>query len=306
MVTMPNRDFVSTTMFDRNQNKLHYNAFIFGSSRTVGYKTTTWNKYLPASAKPFVFDAFVESIFGIYTKVSYVDKSGADLKYCLVIIDPDCTFFRETGEQHKGHMHMKHPKVAGTSWFNFYATSLKDYFDFNFLKSYLTFEVSKKYSSSMEGYILDESIKYDTVTNDVWRVQREQEILKNKKKYYVDKKDVFYDRDSLLKFTDPKISSTQKEMLRQMKKIFVKHNTQFKIIISPLYDQKKLNIADLKILQNIFGSETVNDFSGINNITSSKEYYYESSHYRPVAGDTILNIIYSTDQEKASLISFKN
>ncbi|MCX6296671.1 MAG: hypothetical protein NTX97_11510, partial [Bacteroidetes bacterium] len=75
--------------------------------------------------------------------------------------------------------------------------------------------------------------------------------------------------------------------------ILKSHNTQYKIVISPLYNQEKLDPGDLNYLVNLFGGENVFDFSGINFITNDFHNYYETSHYRPFVCDYILNIIYS-------------
>jgi len=73
------------------------------------------------------------------------------------------------------------------------------------------------------------------------------------------KKD-FYERDTVIPPADPQISSKQMTMLRNIKAIFDKHHTNYKIIISPLYDQIALNSRDNSILQNIFGQNTIFNF----------------------------------------------
>jgi hypothetical protein len=81
-------------------------------------------------------------------------------------------------------------------------------------------------------------------------------------------------------------------MLQSISKIFRKHNTNFKIIISPLYDQVKIAPRDLNMLNKIFKRENVFDFSGINQYTSDFHNYYETSHYRPIIAEKILEKIY--------------
>ena len=64
---IPNRDFISTEVYLKNRKIYHYNSFIFGSSRTMAYKTNDWRKYIDSTSRPFLFDASGESLFGIYT-----------------------------------------------------------------------------------------------------------------------------------------------------------------------------------------------------------------------------------------------
>jgi hypothetical protein len=53
-VIVPNRDYVSTETFIRNNPHYHYNSFIFGSSRTMAFKPARWKKYLTQDAEPFL------------------------------------------------------------------------------------------------------------------------------------------------------------------------------------------------------------------------------------------------------------
>ena len=63
---MPNRDYVSSEVFLKNKSTYSYDSFIFGSSRTMGFKTKSWKQYFPNSVSPFVFDGLNESM--AYTK----------------------------------------------------------------------------------------------------------------------------------------------------------------------------------------------------------------------------------------------
>ena len=81
-------------------------------------------------------------------------------------------------------------------------------------------------------------------------------------------------------------------LLENIHSIFKKHNSDVRIVISPLYNQKKLNEKDLAYLKNLFGTERVFDFSGINKITNDYNNYYEASHYRPHVSRELMEIIY--------------
>jgi hypothetical protein len=61
-----------------------------------------------------------------------------------------------------------------------------------------------------------------------------------------------------------------------------------------LFEQMNWNPKDLNFLKNLFGSNLY-DYSGINEFTNNKLNYYESSHFRPVVGDKILNSIYNSN-----------
>jgi hypothetical protein len=98
----PNRDYVSTTMFIKNYKKYNYNSFIFGSSRTIAFRPNSWRKYLGDNSIPFMFDASNESIYGIYTKLKYLDSINVKLKNVLIILDRDASFLNL--KNHEGHL----------------------------------------------------------------------------------------------------------------------------------------------------------------------------------------------------------
>ena len=67
-VDATNREYLSTELFLRNNPTYHYNSFIFSSSRGGGMNTYQWKQYLPEGAKPFLFQAWGESLTGIELK----------------------------------------------------------------------------------------------------------------------------------------------------------------------------------------------------------------------------------------------
>jgi hypothetical protein len=290
LIVIPNRDFISTEVYKKNRKVYHYDSFIFGSSRTMAYKTSDWRKYLGPSSSPFIFDASGESIFGIYTKVKFIDKLKDTIKNALVILCPDCTFACDTDQ--KGHLFMKDPSAAGTSWIKFYTEFFKVYLDWGFLRNYYDYILTKNFKPSMSDFLEYRKIKYDPITNDVWVLDWENELRDNQVLYYRNRKSTFYYRGPTEISLNPQISERQKEMLLVIKKIFDKYKTSYKILISPLYKQQKFNTTDLEILNGIFGKKNVFDFSGKNQITDNIKNYYENSHYRIHVGDSIMSIIY--------------
>tara|TARA_B100000787_G_C16118933_1_gene261734 strand:- start:397 stop:831 length:435 start_codon:yes stop_codon:yes gene_type:complete len=121
---------------------------------------------------------------------------------------------------------------------------------------------------------------------------KEAKILHDTDAYYNKNKNIFYARSSNEKYSQPLLDLKKIKVIEEIKKIFVLNKTSYKIIISPLYDQKKINRTDLNILKRVFDEENIFDFSGKNTITEDKYNYYESSHYRKKVGKQILNIVY--------------
>lgn len=286
---IPNRDYISTEMFMKNNKANHYNSFVFGSSRTIGFKPLTWQTHLSENDKPFMFDASGESINGIYTKLKYLDSIHAKIDNALLIICRDATFRKSVDD--KGlHLFIKHPTVSGKSNLDFQLTFYKAYLSPKFLRSFYDYTFSKKFKPYMKGFIEDRKVTFDTVTNEFNIVDQEIEISQSPKKYYEKRKDIFYIRKPKTD-TVRRIEKNDVYMLKEIHRILEKNKTNYKVVLSPLYEQIKFNPKDLALLNSVFG-ENVYDFSGKNHFTDPISNYYESSHFRPVVGDSIMKIIY--------------
>lgn len=284
-----NRDYISTETFIRKRKTINYNSFIFGNSLTVAYKPDSWKKHLSPTAVPFCFDASNESIYGIYKKIKYLEKIHQKMDNALLIFSSDPTFAKFKNQ--KGHLFIKDPAVSGESKWVFQKEFFDAYFSSKFIRSFYTYQLLKQFKPWMKGTLIDYDLKYDAVNNYETLIDQENELANNRQAYYEKRKNVFYERkgettDSVIRY-----KSKQIEMLTEIKKIFDKNNTQFRIIISPLYNQVKLSPSDFNTLKTIFG-DNVYDFSGKNSITESKYNYYEQSHYTTAVGDSIMNIIY--------------
>ena len=153
--------------------------------------------------------------------------------------------------------------------------------------------ISGKYSPFMLGVIEPYKTKIMPVSNETKWIALESMLAESESEYYEKMSHLLPVRDGILRTeTQSKISQKQKKMLKEMKSIFNKHNTSYRFVISPLYNQVKFNRADHNVLNSIFGSERVFDFSGINDLTKAKTNYYEFSHYRPKVGEQIMQRIY--------------
>jgi len=86
--------------------------------------------------------------------------------------------------------------------------------------------------------------------------------------------------------------------LKKIKEIFTRHNTRYKIIISPIYDQIPLEQEQLNLLYEVFGKENVYDFSGKNRFTEPISNYYETVHFKPYVAHEILNIVYQSNKDQ--------
>jgi hypothetical protein len=287
-----NWDNTSTQNFINHNPTYHYNSFIFGSSRSMAFRPSSWKKYLKPTDVPFAFNSSGESIFGIYTKLKYLDSIGCPLNNVLVVICHDQTF-KLSGNSPR-HLFIKSPVTSGESRYEFQKVFVKAYFHLDFLKAYYTYKFTHKFAPWMEGQLVNDHITYNKVTNEMRWVGRDSALQNDPQKYYRQKMELFYHRGGATADTASIINAKQLYMLKQIAQIFTKHHTNYRVVISPLYDQRKFSPADIKDLTSLFGNRLF-DFSGENNFTKAITNYYESSHYKPMVGDSILKTIYKND-----------
>lgn len=279
-----NRDYVSTETFKRKYGTYQYDSFIFGSSRSFFYRVADWKKQI-SSDRCYHFNSAAESMYGIYKKVMFLKERNVHIANALLVLDH--SLLNQT-ENSQGHLFVKHPDLSGESKLSFQVDFFKAYCSPPFLGSYTMFKVFNLRSDLLDMHIWD----YDPISNEL-RLTHDEDVIKNdQEKYYRERRFQFYKRDTTQYYSTVIIKDEQKSMLNEIAQKFKSDHTKYKVIISPLYDQLKLNATDLASLQTIFGKETVFDFSGINEITNNKYNYYETSHYRPSVTGMIIQEIY--------------
>ncbi|MDD2964839.1 MAG: hypothetical protein PHQ65_10725 [Bacteroidales bacterium] len=289
---VPNRDFISTTIFLRQNPTQQYDSFIFGSSRTMGFKPSHWQKFLPDGAKVFMFDASQESVYGISTKLEWLDRNGVEIKNVLIVLCRDYSFANTTN--HKGHLFIKHPATSGENPLWFHVSFFRAYTSPRFLAAFYGYKLIGGYRPFMRGYIEQKDITYDTLTNETNIVDQELEITTRPDQYYAKRAKVFYNRAAETTDPMPRITPEAKKHLETIARILQKHQTNYRVVMSPLYEQIKLNPADANILKQTFGNRFF-DFTGANTFTNDKHNYYETNHFRPKVGDSIMRVMYSPE-----------
>jgi len=289
-----NRSEICKRVYLKNREELGYNAFIFGSSRSQGYKCKSWEKHLPNDATALHFDGSGEGIWGIATKVNYIDELGDSLKYALVSVDGDLLI---NTDNNKKFFTISPPEMSKESYTTYYTKYIQAGLDLKFLAGYIDMTIFGKYRPYMKKVI--SRVKYfhrgNPLTADVF-YGNGTHIKIDSAGYYnaLIEKGVFYDRNTVDQNKKYEVTELEIEQLKSIKKVFDRHKTDFVIIISPLYDQLPLNIEQVELLNEIFGSENVYDFSGKTYLTEPIHNYYEDSHFRPHVANIVMDSVYSS------------
>lgn len=282
-----NKDVYSTQLFLNQYKKCQYNAFIMGNSRSIFFPVEVWGKYVKANH--FHYDASRESLFGIEKKLLLLDELDVSINYVLLILDSDV--LKQT-KNSSGVLYVKHPRVSKESSLSFHEEMFRGFFSKSFL-AYVDFYFTKKYKPYMQLAGIQQNKWVHHKESNQWEFSEyEQQLSINPSLYYQDKMHLFYKRDSVLTYETKIIAQEQKVLLSQIKSIFAKHKTNFKIVISPMYNQMKLNRSDIAYLQAQFGKNNVFDFSGINSMTQAYTNFYEPLHYRPHIASQIMKQVY--------------
>ena len=208
----------------------------------------------------------------------------------LVLLDAS-TLSRTTDRYQR--LFVKHPLVSGNGWMTFHATFLRAYLSPSFMVPFLGQKLLGREVPYFPSPFQKRSIEVDPISNDFRATLREQELAADPVAYYKKREQEFYPRDKDAPNTaGPDIREPARRLLEEMRMIFSKHKTDFRIVISPLWDQRPLDSSDFATVVAIFGKGRVFDFSGVNRLTNDIHNYYESSHFRPHVGREIIGEIY--------------
>jgi len=286
------RDYVSTTTYTQQQKRHDYDSFIFGNSRSIFYEIKDWQRHIGSDSRCYHFDAAAESLYGLWKKVKYIDRKNGRIRNALLIIDH--SLLRQEQPNTDSHLFYPSPALENNSnAIGFHFAHWKAFANLRLLYAFTDHVLSGKNKPYMtQNSLLDFfNGNYDATTNEIQETDLETRISEGR--YYTPEKLRLFDGKQTPQIHKPIIEESRRKMLHEIKTIFTKHHTCYKIIISPLYCQIKLHNDDLTILKQIFGEARVYDFSGVNEITADYKNYYEDSHYRPHVGRYIMNQIYA-------------
>lgn len=286
-----NNDYVSTSTYDSQKSKYNYNSFIFGNSRSRYFMVKDWKLHLDTTASCYHFDASNETLYGILKKVEYVNQY-TKVKNVLLILDKE--ILSVTKPQTYSYLFYLSPQLENyRNAYGFYLSGFKTFVNPKFFVAYIDLSLFGEIRPYMRYFsVFNENVRnYNLQYNETSWPDKEK-LLKSGNYYSNERIKQFYVRSDIQIFDDKCIKDEQILQLKSIAKVFRDNSTKFKIIISPKYDQKKLSNSDLLVLEQIFGSGNVFDFSGKNEFTENYTNYWDVNHYNEVVAKNILNEIY--------------
>lgn len=286
-----NQGYVSCAVFQNGNSSHHYDSFIFGNSRSLYYPVANWTATLDTCSCAMHFSSSGESLDGLTRKVEWLDKQKAPLRNALFVVDAE--LLTQATTTRTSHLGMLPPQL--TSPFGalmFHLQHLRVFFSPKFLRAYIDFKTSgtlKPYMTN-ERLLDEDRFHYDPIHNEMEFDIMENEIAQGS--YYDESRLALFEGaqhpDSI---SPPLIGKAQMQLLQRIREVTLRHHTNVQWVISPLYNQVRLNPHDVAILTQLFGRESIHDYSGPNRWNADCHNYYETSHYRPhVAIDIIKSI----------------
>jgi hypothetical protein len=281
-----NRNRMSTDTFLRNNKKYNFKSFIFGSSRSSAFRTYDWAKHIN-DPTPYHFDSFNDNISGIRGKIEFIENQGNKLENVLLVFDKDT--FNEQYEESNSIVHHKDYRWTKENFFSYHFTFFKAYFQKQYFVHYLDLKLFNTYRTSMDEFFKFKYY-YKAPFNDFYFPDNEAQIKEKGEAYF--KEPDFVNRKPNPNGLEQLIKIHHVVDLIAVKEMLKRNNTKFKVVFSPIFDQRILDPKDVKTLQNVFGKESFYNYSGKNQYTNDVHNYYEPSHYMPSIGKRIMEEIY--------------
>ena len=88
------------------------------------------------------------------------------------------------------------------------------------------------------------------------------------------------------------IGPVEKQYLDEIRDIFKKNGTDYRIWLPATYDRMCINPDDIAVLGDVLGPDKVFNFAGINEWTESIRNFYDLTHVRPLLGDKMIEEMY--------------
>lgn len=275
-IAKTNREYFSYHLFLQNDPTCQFNSFIFGSSRTHALNSYQWSECLGEEARAFIFSSWRENIKGIFQKITYLDKQDIRIDNALILLDCGAIYSFNTldGEAPlTNHFY----KLSGETLLRYHW----DYFSAFISKPSKIYDMVR---DALNDTVM--IVQVDTITNDanvnnrlLIRPLYPEEIIVHEKQPTEE-----HVLESLL-------TDELKKYLIHIRSVFDKHNTNFKVVIVPNYYKEKINLDDMRFINNVFGELNVYDFSGDSEWTAPN-FYFDVEHFNEYVGWKLLEEIY--------------
>ncbi|MES2388182.1 MAG: hypothetical protein V4543_09280 [Bacteroidota bacterium] len=285
-----NRDMAGSRrlLHHRKQGKT-YESIILGSSMAYCFRASEWEKYGHVKSA-FIWNAHGESLYGVHSKIKWLDSTKYPVKNALIIIDDQ--MLTMPGDGH-GFIHLKEPEISGGSELYRQYEGLIAYFNNYFFLAQFDYYLSgHKFRPYMKNIISDPRMfGYNPVTNDMdnlfyTRMSAEDSMNRNNNhiKYM---KGVFEKNNC-------QMTPLKRQMLCEIKNRLQHMQTDYRIIVFPRLRHEPLCPADMAVVDSIFSADKVYRENRTTLVYDEIRDFEDDLHAKYYFGTRILKRIYST------------
>lgn len=293
-----NKAYANVTAYINGRQHYHYNAFIFGNSRSCYFPVAAWKTHLPADARPIHLDASSETLYGMAAKMKFIESQGDTIKYALIEISP-------WGFTNDSINPLNAPLPFRIPW---QLQGAQDYlpFQYAFFRDFLSrptwIALSKYYLSGYRENTPDAELfkvplqSYKVESSETIDDTIEHLINTTPEVFYADRKSAL-DQALATPFrfvTDRPITRQQRQALTDMAAILKRHHTDYQIIIGPTGSHQMPSPQNLSVLKSIFNPRRVHDMSRFAPAFNTPYAFYDPTHFRPFIGIQLMDSAYST------------
>uniref|UniRef100_A0AB33IYV4 SGNH/GDSL hydrolase family protein n=1 Tax=Prevotella sp. GTC17253 TaxID=3236793 RepID=A0AB33IYV4_9BACT len=276
--------------YKRYRAQQHYDSFIMGTSTTMSFPTTYWQKYIQGS--PFRMFGNSEGIGDIALKLEALDRQkDQKIRHLLIVLEPNSLY---TPVPQAGIMHAVPPEVSGKSEGSFQAAFFQSFCSPQFLFPYLQYQFTHRMTRKMKGIIEPDMPTRTTYTNDAI-IKADKQMKEMGEKYWTEGPGMVVPTHNHTPRMSPQyIYGQQMECLRRIKSICRRHQTEIRLVIGPRPDKLLTNPSDVKILQDIFGKENVYNFASRSYLAWTDYHnFYDGAHFTISLGQHIIDLMYA-------------
>jgi|GEM_PF-6976840 len=286
-------DVMKTRHYLRTCKDEGYSAFIFGNSRTHGFRATDWQKHI-GPQPVYHFGAPGESLLNIRKKIELIQERGG-LKNALIIIDAG--ILENTDNAHpfyKGPVYNHTPMTSDISTFAFYSNYVRYYFDDFFFLKHIVYKITHRYQASwMEKAFKEPLAQAPDFVSHSYESLADSLIETDFKEY----KRVFHPDYSVLQRKPLSVSPKDMAHLRKIHELLRAEAVDYKVVVPADFMGAQLNRQVYDSLRSVL-KDHLYDFSTFDKMRKDSSLNYENLHFTVRAGALMLDSMYSVNKSR--------
>lgn len=283
-----NKGYCSTVTYLNGREKYRYNAFIFGTSRTIYIPADEWARHLGNDASPFHFDASSESPVGIAQKMRFIEQQGDTIRYALIEIAPwgfapgDTTAF-----SFRTPWQLEDIGKLPQWEYDYLRDFMRHTMFVAIMKYYITGNTQNPSPEGRIFHIPNRSI--DPTTNETINDSIEGLIAASPQTLGALGKHL---RNNRFHYERQSIQPREMEALEEIAATLRRHHTDYRIIIGPDGNRSLLSPENRAVLDSLFDPQRIHDMTRFLPAVLDTTAYYDPAHFRPHIATMMLNEVY--------------